>query len=193
MGQTMGDRLKEPSRLEALVAPLIPRACREEVLGDLHERNPAGDCNVFLRDALLTVPQVIASRIRRTSDRCQLSLCTVVLYFSFFTAAWFEARQLIYEPGGPWRLAIPCAAALLAMVVDDAYASSAGTPFSRRLRGPMVAISAALVSQGALWAAGSALVLPPAIVIRGAASGLVWALLIRFSFQPPSQSRRGQA
>jgi hypothetical protein len=191
MGETMGERLNKRSPLEALVAPLIPKACREEVLGDLHERNSTSVRYVL--DALRTMPLVIASRIRRTSDRCQLSLCTIVLYFSFFTAAWFEARQLIYEPGGPWRLAIPCAAALLGMVLDDAYSDPSRTPFSRRLRGPMVAIGAALVSQGALWAAGSSLFLPLAIVLRGAASALAWTLIIRFSFQPPSQSRQGRA
>lgn len=191
MGQTMGDGLKERRPLETLVAPLIPSACREELLGDLHERNATK--GRYVLDALRTVPLVIASRIRRTTDRCQLSLCTVGLCFAFFAAAWFSARQLIYEPGGPWRLAIPCAAALLAMVLDDAYANPSRTPFARLLRGPMVAIAAALVSQGALWAASSTLVLPLATVLRGAASGLVWALIIRFSFQPPSQSRQGRA
>lgn len=189
----MGDRLNKRSPLEALVAPLIPRACREEVLGDLHERNANGDCNAYLRDAILTVPLVIASRIRRTSDLRQLSMYAVVLYFSFFAAAWSDARQLIYDDGGLWRLAIPCAAALLAMVLDDTYANPARTRYARLLRGPMLAIAAALVSQGVLWAAGSDWVLPLAIMLRGCASGLVWTLIIRSRVRPPSEPRRGQA
>lgn len=191
MGQTMGRRLNERPWPEGLIAPLIPSACREEVLGDLHECNATG--GRYLQDAIRTVPLVIASRIRRTSDLRQLSMYAVVLYFSFFTAAWLVARELIYEAAGPWRLAIPCAAALLVMVLNDAYADPSRTRFSRLLRGPMLAVAAALVSQVALWAAGSGLVLPGELVLRGAASGLVWTLIIRFSFQPPSQSRRGQA
>jgi hypothetical protein len=193
MGEAMGHGLSKRSPLEALVAPLIPSACREEVLGDLHERNPTGDCNVYLRDAILTVPLVIASRIRRTSDLRQLSMYAVVLYFSFFAAAWSDARQLIYADGGLWRLAIPCAAALLAMVLDDTYASTARTRYARLLRGPMFAIAAAVVSQGVLRAASSGLVLPLAIVLHGCTSGLVWTLLIRSRVQPPSRPRRGQA
>lgn len=182
----MGDRLTDQRWPEKLVAQLIPSARREEVLGDLHE------CHATWGRYVRTVMLVLASRIRRTSDGNVLALCGAVLYFSFFAAAWLTTRQLIYADGGPWRLAIPCAAALLAMVLNDAYADPTRTQFTR-LRGPMVAIAAALASQGVLWVAGSWLVLPGEIALRGGASGLVWTLLIRFAFHPPSPSRRGRA
>jgi hypothetical protein len=187
----MGHRLNEFIRLEKLIAPLIPRACREEVLGDLHERNATS--LHYVLDALRTLPFVIASRIHRTSNGNAVSLCAVVLYFSFFAAAWFSARQLVYEDWGLWRLAIPCVAGLLALALDDAYSDPSRTGFLRRVRGPFIAIAAALVSQGVLWIARSALALPLTILPRGAASGLVWILIVRFSFQPPSQSRQGRA
>lgn len=193
VGETMGDGLNKRSPLEALVAPLVPRACREEVLGDLHERNPTGDCNVFLRDALLTVPLVIASRIRRTWEPTLFAFQAVVLCFSFCAAALLEMPWFLDHPAGLFRVAIPCAAALLAMVLDDAYGDSSRTPFVRLVRSPMVAVAAALVSQGALLVFRSSLALPVVITFRGVAAGLTWMLLIRAVFPPPSRSRRGRA
>src|SRR6185503_7620798 len=72
VGQTVGQTLGEgvglmpgPSRIaEAVVAILLPPASREEVLGDLYERfrSPSR----YAVDALITVPMVVISRIRRT-------------------------------------------------------------------------------------------------------------------------------
>ena len=70
----MGDRL---SKIESVVGILIPPACREEVLGDLYERNPTALGFVF--DTILTVPAVIVSQIRRTSDARLLAVNVVVL------------------------------------------------------------------------------------------------------------------
>ena len=75
MDQRMGKAVRETGRLmhagpsktaEAIVAVFVPPACREEVLGDLHERYrfPLQ----YGLDALRTVPLVIISKIRRTAD-----------------------------------------------------------------------------------------------------------------------------
>lgn len=175
----MGDRLTKPSWAEAIAEILIPPACREEVLGDLHERNASAAR--YLVELLRTLPFVIVSRIRRTSDLRLLALHAIGSYFAFYMAAWYEARS--------WRLLIPVAAALAALVLEDAYAGRAGTAWW--VRGPLLAMAAACVSEAALWTCGSSLALPGAIVIRGGASSLVWTLLIRAAFQPPSKSRRG--
>jgi len=56
-----------PSKIvEALVHWLLPPACREEVLGEMRERN--GSSAQYLIEATCTVPSVIYSRIRRTTD-----------------------------------------------------------------------------------------------------------------------------
>src|SRR5579862_5814626 len=56
-----------PSKvIEAIVSLLLPPACREEVLGDMRERNES--TGGFLREAISTVPCVIYSRVRRTTD-----------------------------------------------------------------------------------------------------------------------------
>jgi hypothetical protein len=56
-----------PSKIvEAIVAALVPPACREEVLGDLHERFKSPLQYFF--EAVCTVQLVILSRMRRTAD-----------------------------------------------------------------------------------------------------------------------------
>ena len=175
----MGDRLTESGWPQAIAAFLIPQACREEVLGDLHERNTSAAG--YILDALRTVPMVVASRIRRTADPRLLALHAIGLYFAFYMAGWHEAAS--------WRLAIPCAAGLVALVLEDAYAGRESRMWW--VRGPVLAMAAACVSEAMLWAGGSSLALPGAIVIRGSAGSLVWTLLIRVAFQPPSKSRRG--
>ncbi|MGP0071990.1 MAG: hypothetical protein ACLPWF_08650 [Bryobacteraceae bacterium] len=185
----MGDRLIKSNWSEAIIGILIPPACREEVLGDLHERNasPAR----YLMDAVRTVPLVILSRIRRTANPELLAMYAIALYLCFFAVAWYDVRPLLYERWGLWRLAIPCAVGLLALVLEDAYANSGRTSGLWWLRGPMFAVAAAFVSQAALWAAGSSLVLPFVIVFRGGAVGFVLTFTVRLLFQPPSKSRRG--
>ena len=174
---------------EAVAAILIPPACREEVLGDLHERNATAWR--FTLDALRTVPLVIASRIRRMSEPGLLAMYAVGLFLSFFVAAWFDMRPLVYERWGFSRLAIPSVVELLALLLEDAYARPGPASAMRLLRGPMLAFAAAFFSQATLWAAGSTLTLPFAIVLRGGAAGLALTLTIRSVFQPPSISRRG--
>lgn len=174
---------------EAIAAILIPPASREEVLGDLYERNTTP--RQYVRDALRTVPLVIAGRIRRTSDPGLLAMHAIVLYLCFFGAAWFKVPPLLYERWGLWRLAIPCAAGLLALLLEDAYADHRRASPLRVLRGPMFALAGACVSQAVLWADGSPLTLPFSIVLLGGLLALLLTCAIRLLFQPPSISRRG--
>ena len=101
-----------PSQVtEALVGIVIPPACREHVLGDLHERfeNP----RQYLVDAASTVPLVIVSRIRRTSDPVVLLMEGFTLYVSFLCAALWMHRSLLYQDWGLLRIGIPPTTALL--------------------------------------------------------------------------------
>ena len=54
---------RPPELIEATVAKLLPAACRENVLGDLHERYRA--TAHYIIDALRAVPFVVASQSRR--------------------------------------------------------------------------------------------------------------------------------
>lgn len=185
----MGHRLSKSRWPETIAAILIPPARREEVLGDLHERNATS--LQYVLDALCTVPLVIVSRIRRTSDARFLALHAVILYFAFFWAAWQDARSFLYEPWSLGRMAIPCAAAILALVLEDAYTKPGGGSRLWFVRGPMFAVASAFISQAAIGAGASSLVLPATVVIRGGFFALSWMLLIRVGFQRRSRSRRG--
>jgi hypothetical protein len=173
---------------EVVAAILIPPACREEVLGDLCERNATP--RQYVHDVFRTVPLVIAGRIRRSSDSGLIAMHAIVLYLCFFGAAWFEARRLLDEPWGLWRLAVPCAAGLLALLLHDAYALLPAHPL-RLLRGPMFVLAGVCVSQAALWADGSPLTLPLSIVLLGGFLALVLTGVMRLLLQPPPTSRRG--
>src|SRR6516225_7621174 len=103
MGQALGERgglmRSGPSKVaEAIVTLLLLPACREEVLGDLHERyrSPLQ----YGVEALCTVPLVILSRIRRTSDPRVLLIQAFALYASFLTAAWFKDAGLLQAQWG---------------------------------------------------------------------------------------------
>src|SRR5262245_27951784 len=98
MGQTVNEGGQEnrsgPSRAaEGMVAILVPPACREEVLGDLHERyrSPGQYCC----EALCTVPFVILSRIRRTTDPPVLLMQALGLSVCFLGSAWFQDNALL--------------------------------------------------------------------------------------------------
>lgn len=179
----MGDRL---SKIESIVGILIPPACREEVLGDLCERNHTAVG--FVLDAFRTVPAVIVSQIRRTSDTRLLAVNIVVLYFAFFSAAWSSARPFLNEPWSFVRLAIPCAAALLALILDDAYTKPGSNSRAVLIRGLLIAAASVLISQAAI----GGLALPVTVLIRGGGTAVFWILLIR-STQRRSKSRRGPA
>jgi hypothetical protein len=89
-----------PSKIaEAIVGALIPAACREEILGDLHERYISP--RQYGLEALRTIPLVIASRIRRTADPQFLLMQVFAWYVSFLGAAWLQDRAFL---NAPWDL-----------------------------------------------------------------------------------------
>jgi hypothetical protein len=171
--QTMGDAMR------ALVGLLLPPACREEVLGDLHERNPT--VARFIVDALHTVPHVIASRIRRTADPQLVVLHALALYLCYYAAAWFEARSLLRETWGLARPALPTLLVLLVLLLEDAYAKPGPRSRLQLTRGPLIAFVCVFLAPS----------LPPKIVLFGSAMGLPLTLVLRLLFSPQSTSRQG--
>ena len=165
--------------MRALVGLLLPPACREEVLGDLHERNAT--LARFCIDAIRTVPHVIASRIRRTADPQLLLLHAIALYLCYYAAAWFEARALLRETWGLARPAIPALLVLLVLLLEDAYAKPGSRSRLQLTRGPLIAFVGVFLAQS----------LPPKIVLFGGALGLPLTLVLRLFFSPQSTSRQG--
>ena len=184
-------RPSPPRVAQALAAVLLPCACREEVLGDFQERctSPLQYC----RDALLTVPLVILSRIRRTADPALLLMHALVLYLAFYGVTWLKAYSLLYQPWALVRLAIPAVITLLAMVLEDAYARPGYRSPLRMVRGPLLGLAWTLLSQAALGASHSRLALPLWVVLYGGALGLLLTSALRLLFSPPSTSQQGGA
>ena len=95
-----------PSKIaEALVYWLLPPACREEVLGDMRERNQSSV--QYLVEATCTVPSVIYSRIRRTTDAVVTFFVAASMYTAYVMAAWRLDSQLLFRENGYSRVAIP--------------------------------------------------------------------------------------
>jgi len=181
-----------PRLLEKIIGWFIPPACREHVLGDLHERFES--TWLYLRDAASAVPMVILSRIRRTADPQLLLMEAFALYIAFVGAAWWIDRgSFLFQPFGLLRLAIPAAIGLLAFVVADAYSQ----PSRRSVLKPMLQTAAGLafafLSQMILWSTGGAFALPWNIMLYGAGASLVVVSALRVFFAAPDIRPRGGA
>jgi len=179
-----------PSKqVEAFVALLVPPACREEVLGDLYERYRSR--RQYVLDALRVAPRVILSRMRRTADPQLLLIQAFALYVSFLGAAWFQQAALLQEPWGLLRLAIPAVVALLGLMLEDAYATPGTRSPLRLVRGPVLGLALALVSQSVLWSGNPSLVVPLWILFYGCALSLLLSSAVGMWLRPPNDQLQG--
>jgi hypothetical protein len=190
MGEAGGLMHSGPSRAaEAIVAFLVPPACREEVVGDLHERY--GSPRQYVWEALCTVPLVIASRIRRTADAQVLMMQALALYLSFLGAARFVESAILSKPWGLLRLTIPAAMMLLSLIVEDAYAKPGKRSPLGLARGPVLGIGLALGSQNLLRLGGADLALTQQILVYGCAMSLLLSSAVRMLFPPVTDQLQG--
>ncbi len=182
-------RAAPPRWIETLVGLTIPPACRETVLGDLHERY-AGLLQ-YLLDALYAVPLVIVSRIRRTTDPQVLLLEAFVLCLSFLTAARYKDANFLIEPWGLMRLAIPAAMALLGLMIEDAYARPGRRWFERAIGGAAFGVGIAFLSQGVFKRGWPAVPLPIGILMTGGGMGFLLVATLRMLFPPLADRPQG--
>jgi len=122
-------------KMEAATALLIPPACREEVLGDLYERYRSKP--QYILDVAGTLPLVIWSQIRRTTEPQIFLLESLAVYLSFLGAQW-----LAVGPGEFLRLAIPSLAMLFGLRLTSVYSTRPWTP--------LLAVSFAFVASAGL-------------------------------------------
>jgi|SRR5579884_733879 len=172
-----------PSRLsktaERIVALLVPPACREEVVGDLHERFRSRW--QYLADALSTVPLVILSRMRRTMDAQVLLMQAFALYLSFLAAASLLDPSLLIASRGLARLALPVLVIVLSLVLEDTYATP-GRPSVAR--GPVLGFLMAVLSQQVMRWGNSVLPLPELVLLYGVSMSFLLSSGIRLLFPP---------
>jgi hypothetical protein len=195
VGQALGKRggLMKPGpskTAEAVLGILLPPACREQVLGDLHERYTGP--RQYLADALSAVPCVIVSRIRRTTDPQVLLMEAFALYLSFVGVARLLGQSsILYHPWGLLRLAIPAAVALLALVLADAYADPAKRSRIKPMLQTAFCIGLAFLSQATFWATDPELAVPLRIMLYGAGISLVLVSALRVFFPKDDNRPRG--
>jgi hypothetical protein len=194
MGKAVGERgglmNSGPSKTaEAIVAVFVPPACREEVLGDLHERYSSS--GQYGLDAVRTIPLVIISRIRRTADPQVLLMQAFALYASFLGAAWLKDRALLSEQWGLLRLAIPAGMAMVGLILEDAYSKPVRRSPLKLARGPVLGLGLALASQGMFRISNPDLALPSWITFYGCALSLLLSSAVRMSFPPATDQLQG--
>lgn len=172
--------------VEAIVGRLIPPACREYVLGDLRERCQSD--RQYIWDATHTLPFVVWSQVRRTTSLQLLVAEAMALAFAFVagvfqTDPWSLDAQL-QSPLTIAPIAIPVIAALVALVLLDAYADPA-----RRTREPAavdgwVGVSVAMVTEMVLTVARPDLALSSVTTLACAAYALLPLSAARMAFPP---------
>ncbi|HEV2690038.1 MAG TPA: hypothetical protein VGV35_15875 [Bryobacteraceae bacterium] len=181
-----------PRAMERVVGFLIPPASREHVLGDLHERYES--TWQYVHDVVRTVPLVILSRIRRTTDPELLLLEAFGLYLSFVSTAWWlGARSFLYQEWGLLRMAIPTAVALLVLMLADAYANPAKRSPLKPMLQASLGIGFAFLSQITLWTTGGDFAVPWNIMLYGGGGSLILVSALRMFFAAPEIGPRGGA
>jgi hypothetical protein len=162
--------------IDKIAGIFIPPACREEVLGDLRERNDG--VQLFIYDALRTIPLVIVSRIRRTTDSVVLLMEAFCCYVSFLAVALAVQPAMAATRAGLLRLAIPGAIALAVLVLADAYAN----PRKKSVLRPVLAV--ALAFAGVFLVHLIRPLLPGLMLAVGCGMSMMLLLVLRMLFPP---------
>ena len=192
MGQRVGQgtviaQAAPPRTAEEVEAWLVPPACRDEVVGDLHERYTSR--GQYIAEAISTIPLVVGSRIRRTTDPQMLIMEAFALYLSFVGAAWkLDGPSFLNAQWAYLRLAIPAAVALATLKLEDAYARPGKRAPLKPILDTTFSFSVVWLSQFALLAIDPRWALPMRIMIYGSAIAIVLVSTLRILF-PPCDTR----
>src|SRR5215471_10415500 len=120
-------KARPPAVMERVARLLIPPAAREEVVGDLWERyrSPLS----YASEALSVMPFLVASQIRRNTNVPALAIAAFVFFvFCFGGIAAIDAPTDVPR----WlRAAVPTVAALIGLVLRDAYRRNEVQPARR--------------------------------------------------------------
>jgi hypothetical protein len=171
-----------PRILERIVSLLVPPACREEVVGDLHERFESP--MQYATEAFLTVPLVILSRMRRTTDPQVLLIQVFAMSLSFLCAAWLTGEETFRRQLSLLRFAIPVAMAALGIVLNDTYANPVHRSAVNYARGPLLGVLLAFGVQCWLWITFPLLSLSRWAMFWGCMVSLLFTSAIRKLFPP---------
>lgn len=182
MGSSSQMESRPPQVMEAVVFWLTPPACREEVLGDLHELF-TGPWQ-YAAEAIRTVPLVIMSRVRRTTDAALLLLESLALFLALVAAArWLATPSFLIGQEGYLKLGILVAIALVVLMLVDAYARRT----VRMTVGPLAGFCAILA-----LSTNSELALPSfRMILLGSLAGMLLVGALRLLFAPDDHRTTG--
>jgi hypothetical protein len=157
--------------VEAFIGRLLPPACREHVLGDLHERYVSA--SQYVHDAARTIPFAIWGQIRRTSS-APLAIAQVgVVYVAFRSALGMFDPTALSNSSAPLRAAIPAFAALAAVVLRDAWIGRRPRANALIAVDAVLAIACAALTHALLAGVGSPLALRLDVLLAGCGMSLV--------------------
>lgn len=169
-----------PKIAEALVCWLLPPACREEVLGDMRERNQS--FAQYLVEATCTIPSVIYSRIRRTTDAVLTLMGAVSMYTAFVMSARWLAPQLLLSEYGLARLAIPPVIFVVAIILADVYSDPKRRSSLKPLFGPALGLALSYAIE-----LNHSLSIPAPVLAWGGALSLLLVSTLRLFFPPVAE------
>jgi hypothetical protein len=174
--------MRPPRIAEAVVALLTPPACREHVLGDLQER--CSSPGQYARDALSTLPGVIYSQVRRTTDPQLFVIETFVVLLALLAAAWSlgGADSIVDRVG--LRFGIPAASIVLTFILAEAYARPGRLSVRRVVLRAAFAVSLGFLSQAVLLVVSTDLALPRSTMLLGGSTSLLLLSALRMAFPP---------
>ena len=164
---------------EAVVEALLPPACREHVLGDLHERYVSA--SQYVRDALRTIPCVVWSQIRRTSPLLLVIAEVGVVYVAFLSALGLLEPLALSSSSAPLRAGIPALAALAALVLRDAWSGRGPRPTALIAADAVLGVAGAAFPQALLITLASPLALRPDVLLAGCALSLMLLSNVRIA------------
>src|SRR5215831_15355703 len=101
---------------------------------------PGARLNISSRPTC-TVPSVICSRIRRTTDAVLTLMVAVSMYTAFVMSAWWLDPALLFREYGFARVAIPPAIFLVAIILADAYSDPKNRWPLKPLFGPTLGLA----------------------------------------------------
>lgn len=180
---------RPPRPIEFFVGLLLPPASREHVLGDLHERC-TGPVQ-YVGDAILTVPLVIASRIRRVTDPDVFLMEALSLYVAYLGSALILAPAVLYRPWGLLRLAIPAAVALMVSTLAAAYSDPRRRSPLQPIRDAAIGVACAFLCQDALSLVARGWVLPGWVMAAGSCMSLLLISALRILFSSAGNRPQG--
>ena len=169
-----------PKIIETIAGLLLPRACREQVLGDLHERYVSPF--QYTLDVVRTLPFAVASQIRRRSSLQSILSDALAIYVPFLVSAILLTGRafLTADPPGWIRLAIPTLIAVMALVLRDTYAATGKGSSPSAGPDAIFGVACALLSQLLLAVVGLNLLLPRPSLIGGGSLALLALVIARF-------------